>query len=499
MKILARNISKFKLKQLLSASICLTFLSSVFFLNSRETNSSEPLIVPKNAQSGPIVEYFMNLFEDDWILGTGYSSAVDGIGSTQSRDIDGSPNIEPAESQTISASAIITPILSPDNSEEMIIGLINSANTSLDIEQMYIYSSLTDIIDAIVNAYDRGVDVSVIMGDGTDALETAEILEDEGIEVRICDGTAPMYFDLHNKGVIVDNRVVLISSINWSPTSLRNNREAGLIIDSSEVTSYYLDIFNHDWSVCDAYIPSSSEANSASVFFESVENIMESGKFDDYKLKGASVNNILPRSQDSYNVEANMILMVAPDNCFEQVASLLENAQESIDISVYTLSSPYLLDILHAKISEGIYVRLLLEKYPVSTYERNYNRNALYNLSILGSGGNVAGGKWASSTFQFQHCKYAIIDDSVLILSSGNWAKASCPKPQPDGDVDGNRDWWIAISGDEGTLITIPEDIPFWKKIGTPMLPFASIITAGIMIFYLIRKNNYFISKKVRT
>ncbi|MHA1744490.1 MAG: phospholipase D-like domain-containing protein [Promethearchaeota archaeon] len=407
-----------------------------------------------------VIDYFRTVFESDWSRGLWYDQVEDDIGFPQSREIYGS-GYTPFPSQSLSDDMVITPILSPDNAEEKIIELINSANTSLHIEQMYIYPELVDIVDSIIAASSRGVNCRVIVGDGNDASnETAFQFTQNGIDVKVCDGTVPMYFDQHNKGVIVDNETILISSINWSPTSLRDNREAGLIIQNAQVGNYYQMLFNHDWDVCDNY--TSTESFKAIIPITAQNgNILESSTFSLDELPSAS--DYTPEFTDAPVFSGNMTvqLMASPDNCFNDVATILESAQTTIDISVYTLSSPYLLDILAAKLAEGVELRLLLERYQVGSYERAYNRNAMYNLTVLGipllttpATNDTASGRWADNAFTFQHNKYAIIDNQTLILSSGNWGRSSCPKPQPDGDVDGNRDWWFAIYGKD------PTDLP---------------------------------------
>ena len=48
---------------------------------------------------------------------------------------------------------------------------------------------------------------------------------------------------IHNKGVIVDGRKVLVTSINWSQNSPANNREVGLLLDHPDLGAYYTHIF----------------------------------------------------------------------------------------------------------------------------------------------------------------------------------------------------------------------------------------------------------------
>jgi hypothetical protein len=53
---------------------------------------------------------------------------------------------------------------------------------------------------------------------------------------------------LHNKGMIVDGKKVLISSINWTENSLKNNRECAVLVESPEVASFYKELFESDWT-----------------------------------------------------------------------------------------------------------------------------------------------------------------------------------------------------------------------------------------------------------
>ncbi|TXT53454.1 MAG: hypothetical protein BAJALOKI2v1_960016 [Promethearchaeota archaeon] len=421
------------------------------------TSSTEPSEETTPGQE--VVDYFRWLFYHDWNIGEPYEPEVDGTGFPQSRNIYGSSYI-PFESEFITDYAEITPILSPNNSKSSIVDLIDSAEYTLDIEQMYIYNSLTEIVNAIIAANNRGVKVRIILGDDEDSKEFADNVGSlSNVEIKICTGNAPIYFEQHNKGIIIDNETVLISSINWSPTSINENREAGLIIKSTAVTNYYLSLFDHDWSVCFDYDPTEHlKASSLENSYIGTSNLLSS---DNYL------------EPETFNGTMNMTVMASPDNCYGEVSKLLSNAEESIDISVYTLSSPYLLDIIRERLSQGVEVRLLLEFHPVSYYEQQYNQYAMNNLTVLGvespddpSTTYKAEGLWNSAEFTFQHCKYCIIDNKTLILSSGNWARSSCPKPQEDGDVDGNRDWWIAIyggnpgdidlNGDEDFIFEIP-------------------------------------------
>lgn len=422
--------------------LLLLFFTSIICFNPSVSCTELELSQDGEINAGQqVINYFRGLFEEDWSNGYAYVPENDGLGFAASWERYGS-SYEPFPKQDfVNKTMSITPILSPDNSETKIIELIDSAQQSLYIEFLYIYNTLTDLVDAIIAAKDRGVNCCVIFKETTDpkVTGTADALESAGITVKTIDGTSPQYFDLHNKGIIVDGKKVLISSINGSPTSLRDNRETAILIESEEVAGYYITLFNHDWNVADDYnLPgpscASSDSNTNSIRLSTYINHFQA---------------------ITYTGKMTVSCIAAPDNCYDLIASLINDAENSIDLSVYTLSQPYLLGIMLDRIAAGVKVRLLLENDTVNSYEKAYNRWSLYNLTVLGipdkddpSNYNTALGLWASEAFDFQHCKYCIIDNDTLIISSGNWARSSCPKPQDDGDVDGNWDWWFAIYGD---------------------------------------------------
>jgi phosphatidylserine/phosphatidylglycerophosphate/cardiolipin synthase-like enzyme len=52
---------------------------------------------------------------------------------------------------------------------------------------------------------------------------------------------------VHNKGIVVDSQVVVVSSQNWSADGTGDNRDAGLIVYNAEAAQYFEQIFLHDW------------------------------------------------------------------------------------------------------------------------------------------------------------------------------------------------------------------------------------------------------------
>jgi cardiolipin synthase A/B len=68
------------------------------------------------------------------------------------------------------------------------------------------------------------------------------------LEAKCIDLSVSPVEKIHNKGVIVDDERVLVSSINWNSNSPNFNREAGVIIDHPGVARYFREVFDDDWN-----------------------------------------------------------------------------------------------------------------------------------------------------------------------------------------------------------------------------------------------------------
>jgi phosphatidylserine/phosphatidylglycerophosphate/cardiolipin synthase-like enzyme len=79
--------------------------------------------------------------------------------------------------------------------------------------------------------------------DSRDVKEKTRILAQNGWNEAVVRGQGRV----HNKGIVVDGKRVLVSSQNWSGDGFLRNRDAGLIVDDEEIAGYYEAIFLDDW------------------------------------------------------------------------------------------------------------------------------------------------------------------------------------------------------------------------------------------------------------
>jgi phosphatidylserine/phosphatidylglycerophosphate/cardiolipin synthase-like enzyme len=78
--------------------------------------------------------------------------------------------------------------------------------------------------------------------------EQVAAAENLDLEAELADLNGLGLVKIHNKGLIVDDRKVVITSLNWNANSI-HNREAGVIIENDEIASFFTAAFFHDWNV----------------------------------------------------------------------------------------------------------------------------------------------------------------------------------------------------------------------------------------------------------
>ena len=127
--------------------------------------------------------------------------------------------------------------------EAQIIRWINRANISIHV---LIYSfTLDSISNALINAYNRGVDVKIVFErDQVTKYSEYQKLKAAGVPVR--NDTNPGL--MHNKVMIIDGKIVLTGSFNWSVSAEKKNNENLIVIRSLYVARVYEEEFDKIWN-----------------------------------------------------------------------------------------------------------------------------------------------------------------------------------------------------------------------------------------------------------
>lgn len=179
-------------------------------------------------------------------------------------------------SQRVEASFTVTPVLSPDTSllrESGLRKLIREAQSEVLIEQMYAHKHWGPTqtgspeqnpnlyLEEAIAAARNGASVYVLLGeefidlnDTRNNIATVDYLrgiaEAENITLRakVVNSAIAEILKVHNKGIVVDRQVAVVSSINWGRNSAQENRELALLAEQPDIAEFYRDIFWYDWS-----------------------------------------------------------------------------------------------------------------------------------------------------------------------------------------------------------------------------------------------------------
>lgn len=210
-------------------------------------------------QSPEVAEYFSLVFLED-SSGPWIEEATGRTGDTE--QFIAQPYTPVFTAQPFAGAEVI-PVLSPDTSL-LIADMIDESRERVWIAQAYIKEYPGDeknpFLAAAVDAARRGVDVRILLdgyyynieGDKDNdelvtALKTLGASEDIPLQAKILYPEQSGLLKLHAKGVIADDQV-LVSSMNWNENSACFNREAGVIIRSKVVASYFASVFLADWA-----------------------------------------------------------------------------------------------------------------------------------------------------------------------------------------------------------------------------------------------------------
>lgn len=126
--------------------------------------------------------------------------------------------------------------------------VVNTINTSKKsiLVAAYSFSSMS-ITEALINAYQRGVNVQIVLDKSQKSAKysTYNELKNYGVPVRI----NSKYAIMHNKFMIIDNNIVQTGSFNYTQAAdLRNAENSLTIFGNKFLVSKYTQEWNKLWN-----------------------------------------------------------------------------------------------------------------------------------------------------------------------------------------------------------------------------------------------------------
>ncbi|MHA1828321.1 MAG: phospholipase D-like domain-containing protein, partial [Candidatus Heimdallarchaeaceae archaeon] len=332
------------------------------------------------------------------------------IRTTNEQGID----ISSLTTTTFQGTINITTFSGPDSAYSIVLNSIKNAKTSFYLE-VYTLSS-EPLINALIKAHDRGVDVVVQLSDDRVnsyedeyTEEAAWRLYDAGIDVYWTNGTEFVF--THAKFWIVDSQEVYVYSGNWAPSSIpqnpaaRTNREMGLIFNDAAIASYYENVFFDDGLISTPYNPA----------------IGHTGNLQANETSGTYEHPFTPMTVVEY---AEVTPIFSPDNSYTLLSNLIKSATSTIDIEVQYIKfdCDLLNDVIDAAL-RGVAIRVIIPE-PSSSNEN-------VTETLINNGIQVR-------FFQglgHDHNKYISVDNQIVQVSSINWSNNSIENNREAGAV----------------------------------------------------------------
>ncbi len=220
------------------------------------------------------------------------------------------------------------------------------------------------VLDAVIRAFARGVDVRVILEPnvfGTPTINKSiyEALKQKGIPVSYADGER--YVFTHAKFIIIDDRFY-ISTGNLTQSFFTKNRDFILSDTSREVLSFLIDIFERDFSHLG--------------------------------------------TEDIFPIPSNLVF--SPVNSREKIGSFLGEAKSRVIIYTQTLQDEEILSILTNLIKQKREVQICTAKNESNTQSEKYGHFS-----------------WKKIAKPYLHAKVIFIDENSLFIGSQNLTQNS--------------------------------------------------------------------------
>ncbi|BBE30199.1 hypothetical protein OSSY52_03400 [Tepiditoga spiralis] len=253
------------------------------------------------------------------------------------------------------------------------LNLINGA-------KKFIYLSVydldnVDIVNALISAKNRGVDVRVVIESGNRNTKT---------DFKLPNNNIPIIYDMnsaymHNKFGVIDGYCVVTGSTNLTETGINSNSNNMFIVFNNELAQDYMEEFNEQF------------------------NKKMFGKYDD------NIKSFVKVKTNSGLIEP---FFMPEDDLKDRLVQLINSAQQSIDIMMFTFTDKEIANALLDAKNRGLKIRIIMETFQAKSSWSVYSFIKSLN-PVLDKN---------PRTF---HHKVMIIDNSITVTGSYNFTNSA--------------------------------------------------------------------------
>jgi len=269
--------------------------------------------------------------------------------------------------------------------DDVLVELIETAEVTLDLA-LYDFDR-ANVVDAVLAAFDRGVELRVVGDEDESDAEGFVSLESAGVPVVYRPTSSRI---MHNKFVVVDESVVWTGSTNVSDTGMEQNNNNAIILA--------------DEGIAAAYTAEFEQMSIDTSFGRSKDDVLSGHEFD---VAGVE-----------------MELYFSPQDDPEQIIiDAIESADHSIRFMVFSFTHDDIAQALVDASERGVDVAGIMDTSQASSRYAVDEDLAMQGIPVFLDGNENSSG-WAGGKL---HHKVLIVDqgtlsDPLIITGSMNWS-----------------------------------------------------------------------------
>ncbi|QIF06075.1 hypothetical protein G5S37_14360 [Roseimicrobium sp. ORNL1] len=161
----------------------------------------------------------------------------------------------------------------------------------------------------------------------------------------------------------------------------------------------------------------------------------------------------------SLKIAGEFIAYASPESTYAVTKPLIEGAKKSILIGIYDFTAEYMKTLLLRAMGRGVKVSLMLDLDNRAGETELYEELAKHGCECVPAPSCASKNVQA---FSSSHEKVIVIDNTWVLVQSGNWSDASIPLNEVDG---GDPDNFTFGNRDTGVAVNSPKLAAFFTKV----------------------------------
>jgi len=308
-------------------------------------------------------------------------------------------------------------IVTPLDKHQTIIKAIGLATKTIELVNFHL--SDRDVVTALTDASNRGIQIRMILDSGTlsrnaTAQKIVANLKQANIQVK---PSTSKFTITHQKSLVIDDATAFVTTMNLVTTSAVT-RDFGIVTEDPSIIAEMDSVFNTDWANADT-------------------------------------------NDDQTPTLSNPRLLWSPINSSEKLVALIKSAKSTIDLDVESFGDHEVQDALAERAANGVKVRTITPGC-ISGDTPLRNRPYLDTLAQSGVQNRVMTAV-SDETHPYMHAKMLVVDQKIFYVGSENFSFNSLTKARELGIIteDGqmaqqieavfNQDWSNAVTPDQVT------------------------------------------------